>query len=107
MYRFLAVVFLLVIVVLAFFMVDIRMTDDGHMPDVTVDGARLPKFDVDMGSIKVEGQEKTVNVPQIGTTEKQITVPKLEIRGPSGEKVRPVEELPEVDPPAADPPARQ
>ena len=45
MKKFLAFVFLLVLVVLAWFMVDIKQTEDGKMPEVSVDGARLPKFD--------------------------------------------------------------
>ena len=78
MKKFLAFVFLLVLVVLAWFMVDIKQTEDGKMPEVSVDGARLPKFDVDMGSIEVKREDKTVTVPevQVGSQEKHIQVPK-------------------------------
>lgn len=87
MRRLFALLVLVVLVVIAFFMVDIRKTEDGVMPQITVDRAKLPKFDVDMGSIEVHKEQKTVNVPgvEVTTKERQITVPSLEVNQP-GEK---------------------
>jgi hypothetical protein len=69
----------------AFFMVDIKKTDDGALPAVSVGEGRLPKFDVDMGSIEVKQEETTVTVPevQVGQKEKHIALPKLQVKGPN------------------------
>lgn len=87
MNRLLAVVFLLVLAVAAWFMIDIKKTEDGSMPAITVGEGRMPKFDVDVGSIEVGQENTTVNVPevQVGTQEKQISVPKIHLKGPGNE----------------------
>ena len=84
MNRLLAVVFLVVLGVIAYFMIDIKKTSDGEMPAITVGEGRMPKFDVDVGSIEVGQEAATVNVPevQVGTQEKQISVPKVHLKGP-------------------------
>ena len=84
MNRLLAVVFLVVLGVIAYFMIDIKKTDDGQMPEISVGEGRMPKFDVGVGSIEVGKEDTTVNVPevQVGTKEKKISVPKIHLKGP-------------------------
>lgn len=42
---------------------DVRKTQDGEMPKVTVEGGKAPKYEVDGPEVKIE--KKTIEVPDI------------------------------------------
>lgn len=47
--------------------VDVRKTEEGKMPDVDIDaeGGNLPEYDVDGPNIDIGTEEKTITVPDI------------------------------------------
>ena len=44
---------------------DVDQTQEGDMPDVTVEGGQLPAYDVDMAEVDVGSEEVTVDVPTV------------------------------------------
>lgn len=44
---------------------EVKKTQEGEMPKVTVEGGQAPKYDVDAPEIKVEEKEKTIKVPDV------------------------------------------
>ncbi|MEJ6389451.1 hypothetical protein [Gymnodinialimonas ulvae] len=48
------------------YMVDIDQTQDGELPEVSVEGGQLPEFDAEVGDVEVT--EETVTVPSIEVT---------------------------------------
>ncbi len=62
---------LVVIVGVAWFaynMVSVRQTQEAQLPNVTVTGGQLPKADVDVGSVSVGSETRTVEVPTLNVT---------------------------------------
>jgi len=43
----------------------VDQTQEGDMPDVTVEGGQLPAYDVDMAEVDVGSEEVTVDVPTV------------------------------------------
>ena len=59
---------LVIIVGVAWFaynMVSVRQTQEAQLPDVSVTGGQLPKADVDVGSVSIGSEQRTVEVPTI------------------------------------------
>ncbi|CUH75642.1 hypothetical protein [Tropicibacter naphthalenivorans] len=54
-----------VVIGFAVYMIDIDQTEEARLPDVTVEGGNMPKFDADVGDIDVDEEEVTVTVPTI------------------------------------------
>jgi hypothetical protein len=44
---------------------DVKKTQEGEAPKVSVEGGQMPKYDVDAPEIKVEEEKKTITVPDI------------------------------------------
>ncbi|WP_185804688.1 hypothetical protein [Pontivivens nitratireducens] len=65
-----------VLVVLGlFFFFDMDQTQDGELPNVEVTGGEMPEYDVEAGDVDV------------GTTERTVTVPTVDIESPEEEAV--------------------
>jgi uncharacterized lipoprotein len=67
---------------------EVRKTADGRLPSVDVDakGGQMPEFDVDVAEIQVGTEEKDVTVPKpvVVVEEEQIDVPDVDVRMPEG-----------------------
>ncbi|KAJ04109.1 hypothetical protein [Sulfitobacter mediterraneus] len=76
-----------VVIAAGIYMIDIDQTQETRMPDVdvSVNGGQLPEFEAEVGSVSVEQEDVTVDVPDVEVTmeEKRLTVPTLEINPPS------------------------
>lgn len=90
MKTFVTIVGALAIVALAalgFYMIDIDQTQETRLPDVdvSVEAGQLPAYDVDVGSIEIVDEERTIEVPNVEVTmeEETITVPTLNVTAPS------------------------
>jgi hypothetical protein len=44
---------------------DVKKTQEGEMPKVSVEGGQVPKYDVEGPDVKVEGEKKTITVPDV------------------------------------------
>jgi hypothetical protein len=44
---------------------DVKKTQEGEMPKVSVEGGQAPKYDVDAADVKVDGEKKTITVPDV------------------------------------------
>jgi hypothetical protein len=44
---------------------DINKTEDGEMPDVDVEGGKMPEYDVDTMDVEVKTETKEVEVPVV------------------------------------------
>lgn len=53
------------------YMIDIDQTQEGELPEISVEGGQAPEFDAEVGEIEV--------------TEETVTVPGLEITPPEGD----------------------
>jgi len=63
---------------------EVKKTQEGEMPDVSVEGGQVPKYDVDAPDVKVEGEKKTITVPDVDvvTPEEQRTGGNVEAGDP-------------------------
>lgn len=52
----------------AYTMVDVDQTQEAELPNVSVTGGQLPKADVDVGSVDVGTETRTVEVPTVNVT---------------------------------------
>ena len=80
-----ALIAVLVIALLAFYFIDVDVTDEGALPDVdvNVEPGELPEADVNTGSVSVGTSEETVTTPdvdvEVNTEETDITVPTIDV----------------------------
>ncbi|GAB6388176.1 hypothetical protein [Stutzerimonas marianensis] len=44
---------------------DVEKTEEGEMPEVNVEGGKMPEYDVDTPDVDVGTKEKTVTVPDV------------------------------------------
>lgn len=44
---------------------DVEKEEEGRLPDVEVEGGKLPEYDVDAPDVDVGTQEKTITVPDV------------------------------------------
>jgi hypothetical protein len=61
---------------------DVKKTQDGQAPKVTVEEGKLPKYDVDAAKVDVTTQQKEVTVPKVTTEQKTISVPDVNVTMP-------------------------
>lgn len=64
---------------------DIDVKDEGELPDVQVEGGRLPDVDVHGPDVDVHTQEQEVDVPtdiDVKTEKRTITVPDVDVTIP-------------------------
>ncbi len=54
---------------------DVEQTEEGDMPEVTVEGGNLPEYDVDAAEVTVGTEERVVDVPVIGVEEADASAP--------------------------------
>ena len=68
------------------YMIDIDQTEEGRLPEVTVEGGNLPEFEAETGSIDVGSTEETVTVPdvdvEVDTEQAEVTVPDIDVNPP-------------------------
>ena len=70
---------------------DVDQTEEGDMPDVTVEEGDLPAYDVDAADVSVDTEEVTVDVPDV-----DVTMPEddgdadVEYLQKAGDRLRPV-----------------
>lgn len=62
-------------IALAFSSCEVKKTEEGEMPEVSVEGGNMPKYDVEGPDVRVE--EKKIDVPDT------ITVPDVDIVTPA------------------------
>lgn len=48
---------------------DVDQTQEGELPEVSVEGGQMPEFDVDVADVEVRTEEATVEVPVIDIEE--------------------------------------
>jgi hypothetical protein len=58
-------------------------TKGGALPTVHVDGGTAPEFHANVATVSVGVKNKTVDVPKVTTTEKQIAVPTISFDKPA------------------------
>lgn len=81
---FLMVILLVVMAALiGGYFIDIKQTEEGALPEVSVESGKMPEFDVTTGSVEVEKKTVKVPVPDVNIVEKEVTVPSVTIRLPS------------------------
>ena len=47
---------------------EVKKTQEGEMPKVSVEGGQAPKYDVDAADVTVGTKEKTITVPDVSVT---------------------------------------
>ena len=70
---------------------DVKKTEEGKAPKVTVEEGKLPKYDVDTAKVDVTTEKKEVTVPKVTTEQKTISVPDVNITMP-GQSASPAAE---------------
>jgi hypothetical protein len=45
---------------------DVEQTEEGEMPEVSVEGGNMPEYDVDVPEVVVGTEERTIDVPVVG-----------------------------------------
>ncbi|GAA4221363.1 hypothetical protein J4E08_05340 [Sagittula sp. NFXS13] len=63
-----AAIIAVVVIGFGIYMIDIDQTEEGSMPEVSVEGGNLPEFDAEVGDVDVTEEEVTVTVPEIEVT---------------------------------------
>lgn len=59
----------------------VEQTEEGEMPEVSVEEGQLPEYDVDTPDVDVGTTEETVEVPEVNVTteEETIEVPTIDV----------------------------
>ncbi|MGP1396205.1 MAG: hypothetical protein ACTS3R_11900 [Inquilinaceae bacterium] len=77
------IVALVIVIAVAWWAIDINVTDEGELPtvDVDVDAGELPEVDVDTVDVEVGTEEREVLVPDVEVTveEETVTVPTISV----------------------------
>ncbi len=68
---------------------DVKKTEEGKAPSVSVEGGKLPKYDVDAAKVDVTTEKKEVTVPKVTTEQKTISVPDVNVTMPGEQKATP------------------
>ena len=79
------VVIIIVVIAVAFGFLRVQQTQDAKLPAVAVSGGQAPKFDVDAAKVDVGTTEQQITVPKVETEKESITVPTVSVDKP-GEK---------------------
>ncbi len=61
---------------------DVKKTEDGKAPKVTVEDGKLPKYDVETAKVDVTTKKQEVTVPKVTTEQKTISVPDVNVTMP-------------------------
>ncbi|HUO84813.1 MAG TPA: hypothetical protein VM534_06825 [Thermoanaerobaculia bacterium] len=64
---------------------EVEQTEEGEMPNIEVEGGKLPEYDVDVPDVDIGTQTTTVEVPtgvEIETTETTVTIPDVDVNPP-------------------------
>ncbi|MCP3056192.1 DUF4064 domain-containing protein [Aurantimonas marianensis] len=59
------IIVLLIVVWFAFTMINVDQTQEGELPEVSVEGGQMPEAEVTTGDVDVGTEEKTVTVPTV------------------------------------------
>ena len=54
---------------------DVEQTEEGEMPEVSVEGGNLPEYEVDVAEVVVGTEERTIDVPVVGIEEADASAP--------------------------------
>lgn len=73
---------LLLIAAIMFGWVGVDQTRSAQLPTIRAEGGQLPGFEVKHADVEVGTTNTTVEVPSVGTKEKTVTVPKVEVNKP-------------------------
>lgn len=79
------IVALVIVIAVAWWAIDINVTDEGELPsadvDIDVDAGELPEVDVDTVDVEVGTEEQEVLVPNVEVTveEETVTVPTISV----------------------------
>ncbi|MDQ0324874.1 hypothetical protein J2R99_000723 [Rhodopseudomonas julia] len=63
--RFFLVVIVILLAIAAYFMVDIRQTQEGRLPSVEVDEGQAPKYEFDLGGFEIVWKKATFSYPTV------------------------------------------
>ncbi|MEP7072326.1 MAG: hypothetical protein ABI839_08055 [Verrucomicrobiota bacterium] len=66
---------------------DVKKTEDGKAPKVTVEDGKLPKYDVETAKVDITAQKKEITVPKVTTEQKTISVPDVNVTMPGDKPV--------------------
>lgn len=47
---------------------DVDQTEEGELPEVTVEGGNMPEYDVETADVDVGTREETIEVPEVDIT---------------------------------------
>ncbi|MBA3881552.1 MAG: hypothetical protein H0X73_02310 [Chthoniobacterales bacterium] len=61
---------------------DVKKTEEGKAPKVTVEDGKLPKYDVETAKVDVTAEKKEVTVPKVTTEQKTISLPDVKVTMP-------------------------
>ncbi len=61
---------------------DVKKTEEGKAPKVTVEDGKLPKYDVETAKVDVTTEKKEITVPKVTTEQKTISVPDVNVTMP-------------------------
>ena len=82
---------------------DVKKTQEGEAPKVTVEGGQLPKYDVKTPDVTVDKKDTTVTVPEVKVESKEKTISVPDVNVKTGAEKRQEEEAAKAAP--ATPPA--
>ncbi len=68
---------------------EVKKTEEGKAPKVTVEDGKLPKYDVETAKVDVTAEKKEITVPKVTTEQKTISVPNVNVTMPSEQSATP------------------
>ncbi len=68
---------------------DVDQTQEGEMPEVKVEGGQMPEYDVDVAEVEVGTVEKKMEVPKVEMVEETVTVPAVGVDMPEDDGPEP------------------
>lgn len=68
---------------------EVKKTQEGEAPEVTVKEGQMPKYDVDTAKVSVDSEKKEVTVPKVTTEEKTVNVPDVDVTMPGEQSPTP------------------
>lgn len=67
-------------------LVDLRQTQIARAPEVKVEGGQAPGFAVNVATVELGTENRSVEVPTVGTTKKQVAVPVIRVEKPANDQ---------------------
>ena len=57
-----------IVIAVGAYMIDFNVTEEGSLPEVSVEGGNMPEVEADVGDVDVGTTTKTVEVPTVDVT---------------------------------------